>query len=65
MSIASQPYELRDSQYPGPGQRFGGPTGLDRARKALAASVPPGRFVLIDRRTNTEVPPHENEVRTA
>ena len=40
-------YELIDSKHPAwKGQRF---TSKKRALKALAESVPPGRFILVDR----------------
>lgn len=46
-------YELVDTHHPEwKGQRF---TALERARRALERSVPPGRFKLIDRQTNERI----------
>jgi hypothetical protein len=46
-------YELIDTKNPkARGMRF---KSLPTARRELAASVPAGRFILIDRETRTEV----------
>ena len=46
-------YELRDTHHPDwRGQRF---TELDRARREKDQSIPPGRFIIIDRQTREEV----------
>ncbi len=40
-------YEIKDTNHPDwRGMRF---TSLDRAERELAKSVPPGRFVIVDR----------------
>jgi hypothetical protein len=54
-------YELVDSHNPRErGSRFG---TLERAKKALAEAIPPGRFYIKDRHTkqpvNLDVPPAE------
>lgn len=46
-------YELIDTEHPDwRGGRF---NSLERAKRELAASVPAGRFKLIDRQTKEEV----------
>lgn len=51
--MTKQQYEIKDSHYPRErGMRF---SSLERAKKELARSVPPGRFILIDRATGKEV----------